>query len=474
MLKLKKIAASCVALFLTAVLSSCGHLGYSLVLWNNPEAQVHEGQIVKVYVKSNISHSYIIMALDSKHKVEIPLWQISEPQSRKKTEKLASSYAEFEHTYASVKLDGLPIRSEAVNTSKQVYRLRKDEIIRVLYKGKGQAVTNGKGNLSGEWLRVLTETGTLGWCFSYNLNLFERTDDILALKSEAKTEEIDEDLITAVEKKWYPEEFADMIKTGRYDLARMNADFGFDFGQVDWVPEETETVEAETDLAQIVQKEVKLISVLKTSKNGEEIQFTARLRTFDIDKSWTYTKTSKNQDGAYKLGANGVYVTLRGKNTIAVQYMDSDGKLKNENFVAISDSIQEKINDEIERRNAIINSFVTEGPSYSSSNYGTITFNEDNTATWKNFKLLVPGIVSASAKGNIKVYAELYMANQFKNEFDGIITFNFEGMDSPVNFFYKKDSGGLRLEDASGAVIKGNLVTARGSSPMVMYFKNNW
>ena len=154
--------------------------------------------------------------------------------------------------------------------------------------------------------------------------------------------------------------------------------------------------------------------------------------------------------------------------------MDSDGKLKNENFVAISDSIQEKINDEIERRNAIINSFVTEGPSYSSSNYGTITFNEDNTATWKNFKLLVPGIVSASAKGNIKVYAELYMANQFKNEFDGIITFNFEGMDSPVNFFYKKDSGGLRLEDASGAVIKGNLVTARGSSPMVMYFKNNW
>ncbi len=43
-------------------------------------------------------------------------------------------------------------------------------------------------------------------------------------------------------------------------------------------------------------------------------------------------------------------------------------------------------------------------------------------------------------------------------------------MEKPVNFFYKKDGGGLRLEDAAKATVRGNLVTARASSPLVMYF----
>ncbi len=461
----RKTLALIAGLFFAVFLTGCGEIGYSLVLWNNPEAKVQEGQLVKVYVKSNISQTYIIMALDSKKKVEIPLWQISEPQSRRKTEKLAVRFADFEHTYASVKLDGLPIRAEAVNTSKQVYRLRKDEIIRVLYRGKGQAPTNGKGSLKGEWLRVLTGTGTLGWCFSYNLNLFERSGDSLEAKSDVQVEEIDSELSAALEKKWYPEEFSEMIKTGRYDLSRLNVNYGFDFGQVDWVAEESDDAENSP-----VQKEVKLVPVLKSAKDGETLTFTARLYTADLDKAWTYSKAEKNQDGAYQLGENSVYVTLRGKNSIAVQYMDSDGKLKNENFTALSENIQQLIDREVERRNEEINTFVREGPAYSSSNYGTIIFGEENTATWKNYKLLVPGVISSGARGNIQVSADLYLSSSLKNDFDGILTFKFEGMEKPVNFFYKKDGGGLRLEDATKATVRGNLVTARASSPLVMYF----
>ena len=103
----KKIVFLLSGLLSLILFTGCGKLGYSLVLWNNPEVGVHEGQIVKVYVKSNISHSYIIMGLENTHKVEIPLWQISEPQSKSKTEKLAARYSNYEHTYANVKLDGL-------------------------------------------------------------------------------------------------------------------------------------------------------------------------------------------------------------------------------------------------------------------------------------------------------------------------------------------------------------------------------
>lgn len=458
----RKISLLCAGLFLCAILSSCGSLGYSLVLWNNSEAGVEEGQTVKVYFKSNISHSYIIEIPGTKNKVEIPLWQISEPESRRKTEKLAALYSDYAHTYASVKLDGLPIRAEAVNTSRQVYRLRKDEIIRVLYKGKGQAVTNGKGDLQGEWLRVLTEGGTEGWCFSYNLNLFERTDENIEAKPDLTAQEaIDEKLSAAIQKTWYPEEFSAMLSTGRFNLDRMDISYGFDFGQ---------KTHEQTEPEQDGQEESEQTNDAVSADNQT---YTARLLTADLDKSWTYSKITKNEDGNYQLDGNSVYITLRGQNSIAVQYMDSDGKLKNENFVFIEDDIQSLIDDEKARRNDEIMSFFNNGPSYQSSNYGTITFHDDGTAEWRGFNLLVPSIISRSARGDITLSADIYLSSSLRNEFDGILTFKFAGMANPVNFFYKKDEGGIRLEDAAKAQIRDNLVTARGTSPLVMYFERD-
>lgn len=475
----KKIVFLLSGLLSLILFTGCGKLGYSLVLWNNPEVGVHEGQIVKVYVKSNISHSYIIMGLENTHKVEIPLWQISEPQSKSKTEKLAARYSNYEHTYANVKLDGLPIRSGTENGSKQVYRLRKNEVIRVLYQGKGVKPTNGHGELPGEWLRVLTETGTEGWCYSYNLNLFERTENQIAVKTEVVEEKIDEEITAAFSKKWYPEEYKAMLSSGRLDLSKMDESFGFDFGQVEWkYPEKSpeETSDLPLDENPDEQMEVEFpekIPVPKVAKEGETLTFTATLRTENLDKRWTYTKIKKNEDGAYQLDDHGIYITLIGKNSLTVQYMDTDGKLKSENFVALSQNIQAAIETEIERRNLEIKSFVDEGPVYHSSNYGTIIFSEDNTAVWNNFKLLVPGVISSRAHGNIKVSVKYYLSNQLKKEFDGILTFSFEGMDEDVSFFYKKDPEGLRLEDAKKATARGNLVTARGSSPLVMYFSKN-
>ncbi|HIW37271.1 MAG TPA: SH3 domain-containing protein, partial [Candidatus Treponema faecavium] len=55
------------ALFLCAAAAlltvSCSKLmGYSVVLWTDPEKNLSDGDIVPVYIKSNISQTYVISA----------------------------------------------------------------------------------------------------------------------------------------------------------------------------------------------------------------------------------------------------------------------------------------------------------------------------------------------------------------------------------------------------------------------------
>ena len=142
-------------------------MGYSVLLWNEPEYKLQDGDIVPVYIRSNISSVYVVGVTDEEgeKKIELPLWQLTEPVSKRKVEQSKAKYAEYAHNYAFVKLDGLPCRAEPVNTAKQVYRLRKGEIIKILYKGQGQAVMSGRKALEGDWFRILTSDGTQGWCF---------------------------------------------------------------------------------------------------------------------------------------------------------------------------------------------------------------------------------------------------------------------------------------------------------------------
>ena len=172
-----KVAAVFAALFIFALTSCSGIIGYSVVLWNIGDQKITDGTVVPVYLKSNISHVYVISAPDSEEKIEVPLWKLSEPKSKGKAKKLAKQYRDYEHQYARCKLDGLPIRAEPNNVARQIYRLRKGEVIRALEKGEGSAPTNGATKLEGDWLHVLTSNGVWGWCFSLNLELFAMKDD---------------------------------------------------------------------------------------------------------------------------------------------------------------------------------------------------------------------------------------------------------------------------------------------------------
>ena len=77
--------------------SSCSRLmGYSVVLWSVPEQNLTDGMIVPVYIKSNITHTYVIGIPETDQKCEVPLWQISEPTSKKDVKELSEKYAEYQ------------------------------------------------------------------------------------------------------------------------------------------------------------------------------------------------------------------------------------------------------------------------------------------------------------------------------------------------------------------------------------------
>ena len=65
-----KPALAAVALSAAFLFSSCsGIIGYSVLLWNVPEQSLADGTIVPVYVKSNISHVYVIGVPETKEKI---------------------------------------------------------------------------------------------------------------------------------------------------------------------------------------------------------------------------------------------------------------------------------------------------------------------------------------------------------------------------------------------------------------------
>ena len=419
-------------------ITSCSRaLGYSMLLWELPEHNIQDGQIVKVYFKSNISHVYIVGIPGSKERYEVPLWQITVPASKKKTEKNIEIYKDYLHQYGKIKVDGLPVREEPVNTSKQVYRLHKDEIVKILYKGEGQDVMIGKNKkLPGDWLCVLTEGGSRGWCFSYNLTLFETDGSGSIVRGEVEETQItnnDTLLEQILNATWYPENYARFINDNMIDLENMKLAYGFDTG----------------------------VESGKVQVNIPEKYRSAK-----------YSGAEKIRDNTYSLTGTPFQIMLRNKNQIVVNYSTSDGSQEAYTFITLSDDINlaEIIENEKKRRNDLL-SELYKVTSFNSQNYGQLVFNSGKTFTWNGFSLLVPSVIPASAKGRGTVNIKYLLSKELSRRYDGVLTFKFDGITDEINFFYKLSNDGLNLENLDAFSIKDNVAVARASSPMILFFK---
>ena len=424
----------CGLFLFTLVVCGCSdRMGYSVLLWSVPEQGLEDGDLVPVYIKSNISQTYVIGTMESEQKFEVPLWQITEPASKSSAQKSGAQYAEYRHQYARVALDGLPMRADPVNTSKQVYRLRKDEVIKVLYKGEGAAVMSGSTAMEGDWLRVLTNDGTQGWCFSYNLRLFDnrREGELDQVNVADSQEQADEVLAKVLETRWYPDSYKTMAESRTPDLEQLEAGYTFDPGAV----------------------------------SGN-----VQLKVAGLTVSFPYLGVEKTGTNAYRFTDTPLSVSVRRDDYIVVQYTDDAGRPTSYDFVTLEESPSRIIAAERQRRQQLYAELEAFGPAFSSTNYGRLTFTGENQFQWSGFRQLQPAIIPQGAVGRGTVSFTYFLSRSLTGRYDGVMTLEFEKGAREVNFFYKIEESGLRLESAVGVHFNGKTITDRSSNPVVAFF----
>lgn len=413
-----------IILILSFFFLSCSKtLGYGLMLWSLPQEGLSDGDIVPVFIQSNINQVYVIGKPGTEEKIEVPLWQITKPEKKSEVQLRSKKYEAYRHIYASVKLDGLPVRYEATNLGRQVYRLKEGEIIKVLFKGDGAAV-NG---LEGDWLRVLTQDGSEGWCFSYNLRLFDETDENAFIIEEEKDEQLDSILKTT----WYPQSYQTMISTGRINLDEMKVDYGF-----------------------IINTETKI----------------ATLRLKNINNSFSYERIEKKENNIYQLTKSPFQIRYISENQIQVTVTGESGRQENFAFAPVSQAVRDLIENEKNRRSFLYQTIVNQGPSFSSANYGLLQFLDDESFVWTGYSLLSPSVIPAGIGSRGKVSLDYFVSNELAFMYNGVLTFRFDSDKKEIVFLYKLEETGLRMEYIPENLIRNSLISSQSQNPIILFF----
>ena len=189
---------------------------------------------------------------------------------------------------------------------------------------------------------------------------------------------------------------------------------------------------------------------------------------------WDFNGVTKNGDGQYKINDVPIVLTVRRNDFVVVRYTGESGKPEDFNLVTIQQNLGELVSAERERRTAVYKKILAFGPNFKSAAYGTLDFAEDNTFTWNNNRQLVSSsIIQQSARNRGTVTVKYFLSKSLSQNYDGILTFNFDGMDKEVNFLYKIEEKGIKFETAIGAGMRNNIIMERSMSPITIFFTKN-
>ncbi|MDR2518113.1 MAG: SH3 domain-containing protein [Spirochaetaceae bacterium] len=434
-----------------AVLGSCAKiLGWGITLWAIEEPAIPSGTVMPVYIKSNINQVWVAGVPEAYRngepgfgKIEIPLSKLELVGSKNAAQKRAEDFSPLALLYGETAQDGLPIRVEPDNSARRSYRLRRGEVIKILEEIAGSPPISASGEpLPGVWYKVLTENGSVGYCFSYRLRLFEHpggpfAPSQAAAAAAAKEEpEADPELDRVLSKDWHPESYGAMTAAGKIDLAALTRRWRFSPGQ---------------DAG------------------------TAHIYVPEANLTFPYTAIRREGPRLWRFEGSSLHMRLRSDTVLEAQFTEEGGALRMLVFVTLPFSVDDLIVQETARQETLFQHIYGLGPSFNSVHYGTLVFTPDGRFSWAGADFPVPSGSAESNEKSGRVNMGFFLDPPLAAWYDGAFSLSIEntGMEdtgAELHFLYILDNQGLRLEYAPPASLDGLTVSRQAESPVVIYF----
>ena len=404
---------------------SCGNksIGYGLVLWSPDEGKVSTGRIIPIAEESGIAGTYTL-SLGNDDTFEVPQWRVRFFKKKKAAQAYADAHKPFLKTIAITKIDGLRVRTQPDGSAQPVYKLRQFETVKVLERSEKKSK---EGEYEDYWYKVLTKSGTSGWCFGYTVMLREIGEEA----AEEVVQEEDPYLSKLLSNTWRPEYFIAAIRDGRIDLEDFQRSIGL-FPR----PEEGKII----------------------------------LNTKHASTIFEYSKIVTVRQGVYLFEGTSLRITMLNLERLHVEYQEK-GNYIQKTYAIITEDIDQIIKKEQQRRGDIYASLVSSGSRLESDNYGTIIIESYSKFRWEDYWRLVPDVIPAEAGAEGKVDFNLFLTDELKEKYDGAVTFTFlKKKEKPAAFLFSRTESGIRFVYVPKDNIEGSLIKQEPAFPIIIFF----
>lgn len=322
----------------------------------------------------------------------------------------------------------LPLREKPDSDSKNIYKLREGQILKVLDREENEVTI---GNLTGYWYKLLTEDGVTGYTFDYYLTVYDLNKDGTQTVLNRREEE-DIVLDNIIDAFWRPDYYRSMIRDGMIDMNSFKEEYRF---------------------------------YINSSSKSIHIQ------TAERELSEKYEKITSTGFKKYAFLGTTVRIEVYSETHISVQYNYENREYK-EAFVRLSRPVDEILSSAQEARDEMLFDLIDNGPVYTSQGYGQLEFKEGGRFNWIMKDALITRRVVSSAAGNSgRISFNLFPDKSIKAKYDGGFYLIFSNGET-LSFLYSKKDDGLQIlhipsrhVDENGVVLTDNFY-----DPINMFF----
>lgn len=386
------------SLILIISLFSCErYIGYGVVMLPGEENNLESGSLIKITKESRIREAWVYNTPTEEHN-EIKKWRVVYYNKQEDAQNYIDNYQEYKDYFVIVNRSSHTMRLRPDTSTKQVYRLKKDQKVKVIGRSKD---IEKHGSFEGYWWNLITDDGVKGWSFDSYLSVYNK-DEVIHSNVSPDGPEI-HDFFKNV---WRPKYFWEMKKSRNIDLEKFQTKF-------------------------------------KMTPDLDNKELTISLP--DNYVTYKFTEFKKTGENNYNLVGTPVQLDFSYKGTVIVIY-SVDSKSYENDFIYLKDSeVNEIINTELTTRKIKFSEFLFEGPTFNSKAYGEITFLDDNKFIWSNKQNLInKQLLTNNALSEGTVSFNTFLGQELKGQYDGIISFDF-GDRQELTFLYTFENSGIRF-----------------------------